>query len=99
MCGLCGTLGIGDHWSGSALGAVASPPAAERYRQAEAANQILRLYGMRLAVWNDRYVLTGRTGKRSVVEHLGQLWPQAEKLAGRPLDPLDPSMMARMEAR
>lgn len=99
MCGLCGALGAGDHWSSGAPGAAASLPAAERYRQAEAANRILGGYGLRLSVWSDRYVLTGRTGKRLVIEHMGQLWPQAEKLAGQPLDPLDPSLMARMEAR
>ena len=38
MCGLCGALGVGDHWSSGAGSAALLAPAAERYRQAEAAN-------------------------------------------------------------
>jgi hypothetical protein len=32
-----------------------------------------------------------------VVEHAGALWPTAERLAGRPCDPLDPVLLAELE--
>ena len=41
--------------------------------------------------------VNGRTGRSVVVDHLGALWPAAEKLAGRPIDPLDPAVIERVE--
>jgi len=32
-----------------------------------------------------------------VVDHFGALWPAAERLAGRPCDPLDPEVIAAVE--
>ena len=32
-------------------------------------------------------------GRSELVQDLGDLWPAAEKLAGRPLDPLDPALL------
>ena len=32
----------------------------------------------------------------AVVDDLGALWSEAEKLAGRPLDPLDPDLIATL---
>ncbi|MDQ1183068.1 hypothetical protein [Agrobacterium larrymoorei] len=96
MCGLCGALGAADHWSSGGKGVASMTPAAERYRQASAVNAVLTHYGLRLKVWNDRYVLTGRTGKSAVVDHLGQLWPLAEAFAGEAIDPLDPTLLLKM---
>ncbi len=96
MCGLCGALGAADHWSSGGRGVTSATPAAERYRQASAVNMILDHYGLRLKVWNDRYVLQGRTGKSAVVDHIGQLWPLAEAFAGVEIDPLDPALMCKV---
>ncbi len=96
MCGLCGALGAADHWSSGGNGIATVTPAAERFRQASAVNAVLGHYGLRLKVWNDRYVLHGRTGKSAVVDHLGQLWPLAEAFAGVEIDPLDPALVSRM---
>ncbi len=41
-------------------------------------------------------VLSGRTGKSAVVDHLGQLWPLAEAFAGEVIDPLDPTLLSKM---
>ena len=97
MCGLCGAFGAPDHWSDGV--ARSGPPQAERRARAAAANRVLGLYGLRLAPWADRYTLSGRTGRSAVVDHLGALWPAAERLAGRPCDPLDPAVIAALEAR
>ncbi len=57
-------------------------------------NRVLGHFGLRLDDWSGRtYVLRDRKGRSAVVGSLGALWPQAERLAGRPLDPLDPDLL------
>lgn len=99
MCGLCGAFGGADHWtsSGPAAGA-GGTPTAERRDRARMANEILKLYGLSLDEWAGRFTLRSRTGKMVVVEHFGAIWPEAEKLAGQPCDPLAPSIIERMES-
>ena len=95
MCGLCGLFGVGGHWTdgpGGSLGA------RERQQRTRAVNRVLAGHGLSCADWQGRLVLTGPTGKRAVVDHMGALWPAAEALAGRAIDPLDPAVIARMEA-
>ncbi|GJD51732.1 hypothetical protein OPKNFCMD_4488 [Methylobacterium crusticola] len=96
MCGLCGAFGAPAHWS-DGIGA-RRPPQAERQARAALANRVLGLYGLRLSGWADRYTLAGRTGRTAVVDHLGGLWPAAERLSGRLCDPLDPDTIAAVEA-
>jgi len=96
MCGLCGLFGTADHWS-DALAGGGLTATAERHHRTAVANRVLGPYSLRLAEWSGRYVLTSRTGKGAVVEGLGALWPAAERLAGRPLDPLDPAALAALE--
>ena len=44
--------------------------------------------------WGGRiYVLHDRKGRSAVVDNLGVLWVEAERLAGRALDPLDPGLV------
>ena len=107
MCSLCGVLGVDDHWSD----AVAHPGVfsrneeplhrrAERTRRIRAANEILRAYRLTLSDWHGRsYVLATATGKTEIIENLAHLWPAAERLSGRLFDPLDPDLLARLEAR
>lgn len=97
MCGLCGAFGAPDHWSDGLDRS--GPPEAARRARADAANRVLGLYGLRLATWAGRYTLAGRTGRSAVIDGLGGLWPAAERLAGRPCDPLDPAIIAALEAR
>ena len=103
MCALCGVLGGRDHWTDplkrDGVYVRAADPAArrrERVRRIAGANAILNLFGLTLADWQaDSYVLSTRTGGTEVFSDLGQLWPLAEKLAGRKLDPLDADVVAR----
>jgi hypothetical protein len=97
MCGLCGTFGAADHWA-DGLAAGASSPSAERRRRAAVANRILGCYGLKLTEWANRFTLVSRTGKAAVVDNFGSLWIEAEKISGRSCDPLDPAVIARMEA-
>jgi hypothetical protein len=44
--------------------------------------------------WAGRvYVLRDRKGRAAVVDNLGTLWAEAERLTGAPLDPLDPALV------
>jgi len=105
MCALCGVLGAKDHWTEPLRreGAYVrhADPAQRRRERAlriSEANAILRLFGLSLEDWqSDSYVLRNRTGKSSMVADLAAIWPTAETLAGRPIDPLDPDLLDRRE--
>lgn len=102
MCGLCGILNHADHWTSGpkdADDAGISRPAADRHMHALAANDILSLFGLKLGSWAGRYTLRSSTGKTAVVDNLGAIWVEAEKLTGHPCDPLDPAILAKLEAR
>ncbi len=106
MCSLCGILGGNEHWAD----AVARPGVytrnterldrrRERANRVTAANRVLSCFALSLSDWQgSSYVIANRTGKSEMIEDLGHLWPAAEKMTGRPLDPLDPDLIARMEA-
>jgi hypothetical protein len=106
MCALCGVLGGKDHWTEplkrEGVYVRAHDPAArrrERTLRISEANTILGLFGLSLEDWQgDSYILRTRTGRSEIVADLAALWPVAEKLAGRPLDLLDPEVLARREA-
>ena len=105
MCSLCGVMGGNEHWTDAA----ARPGVftrnverldrrRERARRVSAANRVLSVFGMSLSDWQgSAFVLATRTGKSEMIEDLGHLWPAAERLSGRPCDPLDVALIARME--
>ena len=105
MCALCGVLGGAEHWTD----AVARPgvftrntDAASRRRErldrVAAANRVLKHYRMTLADWQgSTFVLSSATGKTEIVDNLAHLWTAAERLHGRPCDPLDEELIAVME--
>ncbi len=95
MCGLCGAFGGSEHW---ADGLGTGTPPAERQARAAAANRLLALYGLKLSPWGGRFTLSSATGRTAVVDHFGQLWLEAERLAGRPCDPLDPHVIETLES-
>ena len=97
MCGLCGMFG-GEHWTDQS-GSDGLARAPEWRHRVAMANLILEPFGVRCAEWQGRLTVEGQTGRALVVDHLGALWPAAEKLAGRPIDPLDPVVIARAERR
>jgi hypothetical protein len=105
MCALCGVLGGKDHWTEplprDGVYVRFSDPAHRRRERAiriAHANVTLGLYGLSLEDWQaDSYVLRTKTGKSEVVADLAALWPAAEKLVGRPLDPLAVDAIERRE--
>jgi hypothetical protein len=106
MCALCGVLGGKEHWTAPVKREgvyVRETEPADRRRERRLriaeANLILGLFGLSIADSRaDSYILRSRTGKSEVVASLAALWPTAEALAGRPLDPLDPNILDRREA-
>jgi hypothetical protein len=63
-----------------------------------AANRILQHYRLRLADWQGgAFILSTATGKTELVDDLTHLWIAAERLIGRPCDPLDPAVITGME--
>lgn len=107
MCSLCGVLGGNEHWTDAAArpGVFtrnhASPERRrERAERVRAANEMLSGFSLVLSDWQAAsFVLSTRTGSSELIEDLGHLWPAAERLVGRPCDPLDVAFMAKMEAR
>jgi hypothetical protein len=86
MCALCGVL-LEDHWAeeGGRRG---------RALRVALVNRVLDHFGLHLDDWSGRvYVLRDRKGRSAVVENVGALWVEAERLAGRTLDPLDPDLV------
>lgn len=106
MCGLCGVLGGEAHWADGVAGPGASAASAvpwlrrqARRRRVELGNRVLRHHGLALADWQGTgYVLRGRTGGTEMVAGLADLWPKAERLCGRPVDPLDPALLDALDA-
>jgi hypothetical protein len=105
MCALCGVLGGAEHWTD----AVARPGVytrntdaasrrRERMRQVAAANRVLMHYRLSLADWQGTaFVLSSATGKTEIVDNFGHLWTAAERLAGKPCDPLHAELITAME--
>ena len=105
MCSLCGILAGRGHWTESASSpevfagrSEACTAGRERQQRTRILNAVLRHYGLSLSDWTaGKSVLRSFTGRTALVENVGELWPEAERLAGRPLDPLDPALLAAVE--
>jgi hypothetical protein len=90
MCVLCGVL-LEEHWAEGEGGRRG------RVFRVQLVNRVLGFYGLRLDDWSGRvWTLRDQKGRTVVVENLGSLWLEAERLAARKLDPLDPELVASL---
>jgi hypothetical protein len=90
MCVLCGVL-LEEHWAEGEGGRRG------RVFRVQLLNRVLGFYGLRLDDWSGRvWTLRDQKGRTVVVENLGSLWLEAERLAARKLDPLDPELVASL---
>ena len=90
MCTLCNVL-LNEHWAEQEGGR------RERVFRVRLLNRVLGFYGLKLDDWSGRvWVLRDAKGRSTVIADLGSLWAEAEKLAGRTLDPLDPDLVASL---
>ncbi len=112
MCILCGEFVNQIHWtekhaedrSRASVDAGAKDESRrsrcqQRIRRAAVTNEVLSHYGLKVSDWSGtRYVLRDGKGRSEIVQDLGSLWPAAQKLTGRPLDPLDPALQTALRA-
>lgn len=89
MCGMCGVLGGGRHWSNTVTAGESASARRQRYVQVAHANRVLEAFRLKLADFHGQsFVLSSPTGAQLIVEDFMQVWQAAETLLGRPLDPL-----------
>ncbi|MEZ5933475.1 MAG: hypothetical protein R3F54_16280 [Alphaproteobacteria bacterium] len=93
------------HWTDVAAapeafkGGRSQPLRQERHARIALANRVLRHYRLKLSdVAGRSYLLSSATGRQAIVPDVMAMWTEAEKLLGRPCDPLDPDLIARLEA-
>jgi hypothetical protein len=90
MCPLCGAL-LAEHWADG------RDARRGRVLRTRMVRRVLAGCGVALSDWGGTaYVLHDAKGRAEVVHDLSALWAQAERLAGRPLDPLDPALVAQL---
>jgi hypothetical protein len=101
MCGLCGALGGGRHWSDSAgrEGFDASEKyrsrREERRRRTALINRLLASQGLAIEDWaGSSYILHTKRGAVTEVSTLPDLWLAIERETGEAIDPLDPAFLA-----
>jgi hypothetical protein len=88
MCGMCGLLGGGRHWSNTVAAGESVSARRQRYVQVAHANRVLKSFRLKLADFHGQsFVLSSPTGAQMIVE----------TMLGRPLDPL--TMFAEDEAQ
>jgi hypothetical protein len=93
MCGLCGILANADHWTDAPAAPVHSTPSQLRQLRTRVANRVLAFYGLKLRDTAGALVVQSATGQTALIPHLGALWPAADKISRRALDPLDPQLV------
>ncbi len=92
MCNLCGIFVDEGHWT-DALDQQGGTPLAARLQHCNAMSRVLSHFGVSLRSWGGRYLLSNRTGRTMVLDHIGALWTAVEDLSGQTCDPLDPSLI------
>lgn len=105
MCVLCCQMFSEIHWSERLLdpeqvsqGAAETVRRQGRHARVRLICRVLAHYGLDVSDdWSaTQYVINNRKGTQQVVASLAELWPAAGRMAGRPLDPLDPALLDRL---
>ena len=105
MCGLCGILSTSPHFlEGGTDAARNDAVSSGRERRLERAarvrliNRVLAPYGCTIRDWTGaKYVVRSRSGKTALVDNLPQIWQALDKIAVRPVDPLDLALIADLK--
>jgi len=101
MCALCGVFLSEAHWtdaSPSSPGWGMRTRRHERLHRVALANRILKHYGLRISDWQgSAYLLSAATGQTAVLPNVAAVWPAAEQLRKRALDPLDRHLIEALE--
>lgn len=91
MCNACGNPAVPGHWT-EAGAATPGDRLRARFHRALVLDRILKPYGLSA---HDGGVVPGiqlstLSGAQVIVNTLDDVWAEAERLLGRPIDPLDP---------
>jgi hypothetical protein len=101
MCSLCGVLGAEGDWTEASTMASLNrlgTRRAQRLHRVQVVNVVLGQFGLSLRDWQGaQFQLSNRTGRTEFVDNLSQVWQAAERILGHACDPLDPSVIARVE--
>lgn len=91
MCNACGNPAVPGHWTEAGTTTPGDRLRA-RFHRAAVLNRILRPYG--LSAHDGGAVpgiqLSTLSGASMIVQNLAEVWAEAERLIGHPIDPLDP---------
>ncbi len=105
MCGFCAMVSGVTHWTeggsdaASGVEREARDRRLERIHRVRLANAVLAHYGCVLEDWAmGEYIVRSQRGRSELVPALPQVWQTVEAIAGRPVDPLDPELIARLAA-
>ena len=103
MCGFCAMVSGQPHWTeaGSDAASGTLPEARERRLarmfRVRLVNAVIGHYGCALEDWAmGEYIVRSQRGRTELVPALPQVWQTVESIAGRPVDPLDPELLARL---
>jgi hypothetical protein len=99
MCEVCAIFGAGEHWSDFGRLRDERFPfddiqhyRSERKRRIELLNIILRPLEVSCEDWDGEALMVfDRVGRSRIAPTLNDVWPAAEALSGRRIDPLDRS--------
>jgi hypothetical protein len=91
---MCGFPAAPGHWTEAGADTPQSR-IRSRFRRGELLNAVLRSYGLSA---HDGGVIPGiqlqtLSGQQEIVPDLEAIWPAAERLVGRAIDPLDPGFL------
>lgn len=106
MCGFCAVFAGVPHWTETASNAGDSEQSTAGYdwrlarqRRVLLINRVLAHYGCRVDDWmGGQYIVASQRGHTELVPHLPQVWQVVERIAGRPVDPLAPELLAALLA-
>ena len=107
MCGFCAVFNDIPHWTDTASDAGDCDSASgghewrlTRQRRLQIMNAVLVHFGCRVDDWmGGQFMVASQRGRTELVEQLPQVWRVVENIAGREIDPLDPSLLAALRAR
>ncbi len=102
MCEVCAIFGAGEHWSDFARQRDERFPfedilhyREERKRRIVMINRLVVPLGLTCEDWDgEALALTDARGRTKIAPTLGDVWPIAETLSGRSIDPLADAFLA-----
>lgn len=106
MCGFCAVFSGVAHWTETASDAgdreqETGGPAWRlgRRQRLRVVNAVLVHFGCRVEDWlGGPFLVSSQRGRTEMVEQLPQVWRVVENIAQRPLDPLDPALLAALRS-